>query len=211
MDTPRGTPSPPNAASTVARPNKPPAIRIHDLESSLEYLSKWKGLAEEGDASGRKAADGDDTSLGLLPADTVANCTLSATTNSQSIGIADPSRSAIFGISRLQLLTPESIEHPHISEELLTPELTNVSQNSKEESNTHPQQNDERQMPSRPSSRLSNQQNEYNDDSAETVIRKQTPRESPCLMMFSPAGGERITTPVSPPILANKDIHALSY
>ena len=108
--TPRGTPSPPNAASTVARIKKPTRI-IENFETSMEHVSKFDRMDILSDTNSNNSnpnnVNGDDTSLGLLPSDAVENCTLNYMVGQQNVATVDSSRLEIFGVSRLQPPTPE--------------------------------------------------------------------------------------------------------
>ena len=131
----------------------------------------------------------DETSLGLLPYCAVEDCTLSATV-SNKVGNGESSRKAIFGFSCLQPPTPEDKEPAFVKDTCSKSPKEDLMQYSDQ---CH-YQAESVEIPkemSRPSSKLSN----YQDDSAETVIRKESPRMSPCLMMFSPQDCERSLTP----------------
>ena len=131
----------------------------------------------------------DETSLGLLPYCAVEDCTLSATV-SNKIGNGESSRKAIFGFSCLQPPTPEDKELAFVKDTSSKSPKENLMQYS-DQCNYQAEPVEIPKEMSRPSSKLSN----YQDDSAETVIRKQSPRMSPCLMMFSPQDCERSLTP----------------
>ena len=190
--TPIGTPSPPNAASTVARTRKKPSAII-DFETSMQYGSKFPSnhLDTESNYSRNAPQEiyADETSLGLLPYCAVEDCTLSATVSNKN-GNGESSRKAIFGFSCLQPPTPEDKEPAFVKDTCSKSPKEDLMQYSDQ---CH-YQAESVEIPkemSRPSSKLSN----YQDDSAETVIRKESPRMSPCLMMFSPQDCERSLTP----------------
>ena len=159
------------------------------MDQVSTFQHKWNDSATKHAKFTNEAVIGDDTSLGLLPADAVENCTLSTMATHQNILNEDASGYGIFGFSRLQLPTPESKESFQLALDVL---CSNPSQKlSKYPDQPHENSKSCTGSPntSRPSSKTSNQ-----DDSAETVIRNRSPQHSPRLMMFSPQLVETIPT-----------------